>query len=130
MDSIVSQNIRGLNWPNRQEDVCSFLYNNKVGIIGLLETEVKDKNVDKVVGKTFPGWLWQHNFEYDTKGRIQIAQKPSSYNVQVLKMTDQLVHCYTTQLSTHKTFYATFVYGMNQEHMRMPQWADLQALAQ
>ncbi|KAJ8419450.1 hypothetical protein Cgig2_023656 [Carnegiea gigantea] len=29
MDGIVSWNIRGLNWPNKQEDVHSFLHNNK-----------------------------------------------------------------------------------------------------
>ena len=113
MDSVVTWNIRGLNWPNRQEDVCSFLYNNKVGMIGLPETNVKDKNVDDVASKTFPRWLWQHNFEHDPKGRIWIAWKPSSYNVQVSKKIDQLIHCYATQLSTHKKFYVTFVYGMN-----------------
>ena len=61
--------------------MCSFLNNNKVGTIGLLETKVKDNNVHKVAGETFPGWLWQHNFEYDAKGRISIAWKRSSYNV-------------------------------------------------
>jgi len=39
-------------------------------MIGLLETKVKDKNVHEVAGKTFPGWHWQHNFDYDAKGRI------------------------------------------------------------
>jgi len=53
-------------------------------MIGLLETKVKDKNVDKVAGKAFPGLFWLHNFEHDAKGRIWIAWKPS----------------YVTQLST------------------------------
>jgi len=48
--------------------------------------------------------------------------------VHVLEKTDQLIHCYATQLSTHKKFYVIFVYGMNQEQIRMPLWADLQAL--
>ncbi|KAJ8434479.1 hypothetical protein Cgig2_012113 [Carnegiea gigantea] len=33
-------------------------------------------------------------------------------------------------LSTHKRFLIIFVYGMNQEQMRMPLWEDLQVLAQ
>ena len=70
MDSIVSWNIRGLNWPNKQVDVQFFLNNRHIGMIGLLETKVKEKNVNKVAGKTFPGWVWQHNFEYNVKGRI------------------------------------------------------------
>ena len=37
--SIVSWNIKGLNSPNKQEDLMKFLYVNKVGLIGLLETQ-------------------------------------------------------------------------------------------
>jgi len=85
-------------------------------MIGLLETKVKEKNVNKVAGKTFPGWVWQHNFEYNVKGRIWVAWRPNSYTVQVLLRTEQLIHCYATQLSTNRKFYITFVYGLNQEH--------------
>ena len=56
MDAIVSWNIRGLNWPNKQEDVLSFLHSNKVGLIGVLETKVKQENDSKVAARTFPGW--------------------------------------------------------------------------
>lgn len=47
MDSIVNWNIRGLNWPNKQEDVRAFLYSTKLGLVGLLETKVKDHNKGK-----------------------------------------------------------------------------------
>ncbi|KAJ8419338.1 LOW QUALITY PROTEIN: hypothetical protein Cgig2_024013 [Carnegiea gigantea] len=121
MASITSWNRRGLNWPNKQKDVHSFLQYNKVGMIGLLETKVKENNVEKVAGNAFPCWYWPHNFEYNAKG---------SYNAQVLKKTDQFTHCYATQMHTHKKFYITFVYGMNQEQLRESLWSDLQALAQ
>jgi len=49
--------------------------------------------------------------------------------VQVLIKTDQLIHCYVTQLSTHNRFFITFVYGLNQGQMRLPLWEDLRALA-
>ncbi|KAJ8422267.1 LOW QUALITY PROTEIN: hypothetical protein Cgig2_000655 [Carnegiea gigantea] len=49
MVSISSWNIRGLNWPNEQEDVHSFLQFNKVGMRGLLETKVKEKNTDPLI---------------------------------------------------------------------------------
>ena len=44
-------------------------------------------------------------------------------------MTDQLIHCYVSQLSTQRRFYVTYVYGRNQEHLRQPLWDDLQTLA-
>ena len=52
--SIVSWNIKGLNSPNKQEDLMKFLYVNKVGLIGLLETKVKVHNVERVAAKVFP----------------------------------------------------------------------------
>jgi len=40
MDNIASWNIRGLNWPNKQEDVKLFLHINNIGLVGLLETKI------------------------------------------------------------------------------------------
>jgi len=118
MNSIVSRNIRGLNWPNKQEDIRPFLHNNKVGLLGLLETKVKKEEDNKVAARTFPRWMWQHNSTPNIKGRIWIAWKQRSYKVKVLKKIEHLMQCYTTQLSTNKKFYITFVYGMNQEQQR------------
>ena len=56
MDKIVSWNIRGLNWPNKQEDLKSFLQTNKVGMIELIETKIKTKNDSYIVARAFPGW--------------------------------------------------------------------------
>ena len=66
----VCRNIRRLNWPDKQEYVRSFLYNNKVGLLNLLETKVKEENDSKVVAKTFVVRMWQHCFTLNTKGRI------------------------------------------------------------
>ena len=56
MDNIVGWNIRGLNWPNKQVDINHYLFANKVGLVGLFETKVKEVNVDKVAARVFPGW--------------------------------------------------------------------------
>ena len=130
MGSIASWNIRGLNWPNKQEDVHTFLHINKVGLIGLLETKVKEKNADRVAKLAFPGWQWQHNFECNPRGRIWIAWRPNFYRIQVLKKTDQLMHCCATQMLSQKHFYITYVYGLNHDHQRTPLWNDLITLGQ
>ena len=98
MARIYSWNIRGLNWPNKQEDVTIFLHEKNIGLAGLLETKVKEKNVDKIASKIFQGWNWQHNFHLNSKGRIWVAWRPSVYAVHVLSMTDQLIHCKVTQI--------------------------------
>ena len=82
MDNIVSQNIRGLNWSNKQEGVKIFLHNNQVGLIGLLETKINAKNADEIVESIFNGWQWKHNCEI-LNGKIWLAWHPCSYSMNV-----------------------------------------------
>jgi len=51
MDKIVSWNVRGMNGPNKQEDLKIFLYQQQVGLIGFLETKVKLQNITQVMGR-------------------------------------------------------------------------------
>ena len=129
MDSIASWNIRGLNWPNKQEDVNIFLHANKIGLVGLLETKIKEHNVQKVANKMFHNWEWIHNFSLNPKGRIWLAWRPNAYQTHLVHKTDQLIHCKVTQLSTKKNFYLSMIYGMNQESQRVHLWKDLQDIA-
>ena len=129
MDSIVCWNVRGLNWPNKQEDLKIFLFNHKVGLVGLLETKVKEHNTKKVADAIFQGWQWHTNFSLNPKGRIWIAWRPNTYRILILSQTEQLIHCHATQLSTNKLFFITFVYGMNKQMQRQPLWNDLYAIA-
>jgi len=64
-----------------------FLYINKVGFIGLLETKIKEVKVEKIATNLLNGWSWAHNF-YLTKGRILIAWKPSIYLVTILHFAE------------------------------------------
>ncbi|KAJ8419930.1 hypothetical protein Cgig2_021307 [Carnegiea gigantea] len=61
---------------NGLHNVRSFLHTNRVGLIGLLETKVKEKNAGKVAVKTFLGWQRHHNFSLNTKACIWIGWKP------------------------------------------------------
>ena len=63
MDNLVSWNIKGLNWPNKQVDVNIFLQTNKAGLIGLLERKVKENNANKVAVKAFV-WFEPQKVEF------------------------------------------------------------------
>ncbi|KAJ8427388.1 hypothetical protein Cgig2_008804 [Carnegiea gigantea] len=89
---------------------------NKVGLIGLLETKVKEKNVKKVATHVFPGWRWMHNFSLNPKGRIWM---------ELIHMTEQYTHCYAIQMSSNVKFYITFIYGLNQVQLRKKMWTNL-----
>ena len=125
MDNIASWNIRDLNWPNKQEDVKLFLHNNNIGLVGLLETKIKMQNFQKVASNMFPNWRWMHNFTLNSKGRIWLAWRPNVYKTHPIRMTDQLIYCKVTQLSTNKHFYLSIIYGFNHENQCENLWNDL-----
>jgi len=118
-------NIRGLNWPNKQDDIKIFLQLNNVGLVGFLETKIKEKNVDKVPNRMIPGWNWIHNFKHNPKGRIWIAWKPSLFIVHVLSMSAQHVYCRVCQQNDIQDFYMTYVYGEKHEGLRASLWQTL-----
>lgn len=126
MSSIISWNIRDLNWPNKQEDVKSFLQLHEVGLVGLLETKVKDKNVSTIARRTCPGWKWIHNIALNPNGRIWIAWEPRIYGIKMLSMADQVIQCHATQLQDNEKLFITFVYGMHHEVERKLLWNALQ----
>ena len=128
MHQIASWNVRGLNWPDKQEDVKLFLHLNKIGMVGLLETKIKHQKIETIASNIFRGWEWTNNFEI-SKGRIWVAWKPCSYSLTPLVKTDQLIHCEATQLSTSKHFHITFIYGHNHELQRQPLWEDLHQIS-
>ncbi|KAJ8426568.1 hypothetical protein Cgig2_010627 [Carnegiea gigantea] len=130
MDSILSWNIRGLNGPNKQEDLKIFLQNNSIGLADFLETKVKRENVNKVVNNLCQGWDWHSNIQSSEKDRIWILWRPNCYAVTIVATTNQMVHCKAIQLSTQKKFHLTIVYGFNKEELRRPLWNDLKDISQ
>ena len=125
MERICSWNIRGLNWLNMQEDVRIFLQEKQIGLVGLLETKVKEDKVDRIANNIFQGWNWHHNFTSHIRRRIWIAWRPWTYSVQILSQSAQFIHCKATQNNTMKNFFITFVYGANHETQRGQLWEDL-----
>ncbi|KAJ8423783.1 hypothetical protein Cgig2_018442 [Carnegiea gigantea] len=48
MDNIITWNVRGMNSPNKLKDVRFFCCSNKAGLVGLVETTVRQVNFAKV----------------------------------------------------------------------------------
>ena len=129
MARICSWNIRGLNWPDKQEDIKLFLHEKNTGFVGLFETKVKERNVEKVAHNIFHGWKWHHNFNLNAKGRICVAWKPSLYNVQILSTGEQFIHCQVTMMQDMRKFFLTYVCGANHEGQKRVLWEALEDFA-
>lgn len=53
---ILAWNVKGLNAPNKQKKVIHLCNERSVGLVGLLETKVKESRVDNIVNSMFGGW--------------------------------------------------------------------------
>ena len=130
MDRLCAWNIRGLNWPNKQEDLKLFLHKQQVGFIALGETKIKQAIFERIATRVVPGWHSSHNLHYSPTGLIWMAWKPSLFQVQTLEASDQFINCRVHMLQPRKLFYLTIVYGHNQAEARQPLWDVLCRIAQ
>ena len=76
----------------------------------------------------FRGWNWAHKFSI-SNGRIWVAWKPSAYTINILRTSDQFIHCVATQTATNKSFRITFTNGRNHESQCQPLWSALQQIS-
>ena len=113
MDNILSWNVRGLNAPNKQEDVKNFLHKHGVKLVALLETKMKKENVNQIASRVFVGWQWYTNAEIVPKVRVWVAWQEATFQVHVIHVTDQLTHCMAKLADSTNAFSITFVYGLN-----------------
>jgi len=114
MDSILAWNVRGLNRPNKQEDIKYFLNKQGLGITALLEIKIKKENISLVAERMFRGWSWTTNVEAHPKVCIWVAWRAQMYQLQVMHLTNQVIHCKVFNQQRQVCFYVTFVYGLNQ----------------
>ncbi|XP_062075390.1 uncharacterized protein LOC133779445 [Humulus lupulus] len=61
-------------------------------------------------------------------GRIVVSWNPSSFHVNIIKCTSQLIHLGVTTVDNKNFFFVTYVYVFNDEEGRKRLWKDLQDL--
>ena len=70
MDKILCWNVRGMNSPNKQEDIKIFLQQQQAGMVGFLETKAQAQNIAQVMGKICHNRNWIHNANATDRGRV------------------------------------------------------------
>ncbi|XP_056698461.1 uncharacterized protein [Spinacia oleracea] len=89
--------LMGLNLSHKQEEVKRFIQKYEVGLVGLLEHKVKLPNLGKLCQKVFQNWCFTSNASYHNGGRIVVAWKSGSFNVNITAASSQFIHCHITQ---------------------------------
>ncbi|XP_048502731.1 uncharacterized protein LOC125498546 [Beta vulgaris subsp. vulgaris] len=77
----------------------------------------------------FSGWCLCTNSSHHPGGRVIVAWKDDSFNLDICYISSQMIHCKVQAISNKKEFYCTFVYAFNSAESREELWNDLEMIA-
>ncbi|XP_060968460.1 uncharacterized protein LOC133036011 [Cannabis sativa] len=126
MDKIICWNVRGINNQQKQHMVKQFIANQKAGLVGLLGTRVKAPKLGALYLNMFSGWCFTSNLAWHKGGRIILAWNPNQFTVNIISCSSQFIHTRVTTFDGKYSFFATFVYGYNEEQGRQQLWKGMQ----
>ncbi|XP_074316548.1 uncharacterized protein LOC141652839 [Silene latifolia] len=125
---VSSWNIRGFNDPIKQQEVRGYLRDNKVEVLGSLETRVKLNNF-AAISRLFPSYLVMNNYSHHYNGRIWVFLDIRRVTLVSSYVHDQLIHLELQHNASNKTFHVSFVYGSNDADHRERLWVELKGVA-
>ena len=118
-------NIRGLNETSKHGEVRKIIFEQKLDILGLVETKVKSVNKNRIIQGVFRDWNCLANYDSHNFGRIWIGWNPDNVELSKFSESDQVVYCKIKHLESRVQFTASFVYGFNDDRERRPLWSNL-----
>lgn len=86
---------------------------NKIDFVAIIETRVRDSNLDKVSKNTFGNWEFRHNNDLNPGGHIWLAWNMENVKVNIIEKKEQCVHCEIKVEDNIPKAFVSFAYGLN-----------------
>ncbi|KAJ9536667.1 LOW QUALITY PROTEIN: hypothetical protein OSB04_un000140 [Centaurea solstitialis] len=119
-------NIRGLNAPEKQREVKSFLRIHSINFFAVLESHLSSQSLVSVVNNVFGHWSWVSNQNVSLHGtRIILAWDLAYMDVMVLESHAQFMHCEIRLRGDVNPWFCSVVYGANNSVLRRELWSGL-----
>lgn len=84
MTSIAIWNIRGLNYPAKQKAIRELIHHNKLAIIGIMESKVKEENIDRISRCSGSSMNVISNLDCHYNGRIMLLWNEDKVEIRVI----------------------------------------------
>ncbi|KAK4392724.1 hypothetical protein Sango_2050200 [Sesamum angolense] len=85
-------NVRGLNRPLKQNRVAHLIKNNRLYLLGILETKLAATAIPKIINRLFSGWCQANNFDAIAGGCILIIWNPAVIGLHLEDISPQKEH--------------------------------------
>lgn len=121
-----SYNIRGLH--NKVSFVKDFVSMNKIGLIALLETHVKQENASFISSLVASRFCWMFNYDHHRNGRIWFGWDPTLWRVSQIFSSAQQISCHVSRLDYSDGCILSMIYAYNTGQDRRQLWAELHNL--
>ncbi|XP_019241803.1 PREDICTED: uncharacterized protein LOC109221818 [Nicotiana attenuata] len=122
-------NIRGVNKRYKQKEVRKYIRSNKINLVGLVETKVKEENAQKILKYIAPGWDILTNYREAKNGRVWLLWNSNILMVTKIRDDPQMIHSLVQSRQGDIQCYLTVVYGFNGLEQRKELWQNLQQIA-
>ncbi|XP_022728830.1 uncharacterized protein LOC111284435 [Durio zibethinus] len=122
MKAIKIWNTRGFNYPLKRKNVVNRIQILNIDLLCLIETRVKQHQMQAILDSNFYGWGMYHNYSKACNGRIWILWRPHRQVDSLIKVL--LAIC---SLKSQK-FFLSAIYGSNNGAERKRLWSHLLSL--
>jgi hypothetical protein len=117
-----------MNSPAKTKEVKSFLVNNDVHVVGLLETKIKLQKDAKIQKKLGNRWIWLANYNHHEKGRVWVGWRQDWCNLELCASHQQFIATKITPLNSNQSFHIVFIYGLHNVRDRRELWHELEKM--
>lgn len=118
-------NVRGLNASVKQRDAVDFVHNNKLGLVGFLETKLRSDKLTSIYNRYFQQWLSLDNCDQHPRGRIWVLWREGEFKCTQLAHDKDFIHLHVQSIALQHQFHLTIVYASNDSLERYTPWEKL-----
>lgn len=84
-DQLKNEEYKGLNSPLKQKDIKYLIRKNKLVILNVLETKVRENKANAIDETIFRDWKFEFNYEHSLQGKIWVRQDDEKINLRVIE---------------------------------------------
>lgn len=108
-----------MNASEKQRDVANFVHSNRIGILGLVETNLTQSTLLQLHRKMFSNFDSIDTCDKHPRCRVWLLRDRGYYDLLQHTKGDSFIHAFVQKSDTQERFWLTLVYAPNEFARRL-----------